>query len=126
MKKNPMKVRCIAWCVLFSMLTGGLTVRLYGLCTGTQLAQAAQNQRTYTIQAGRARGTIYDCKGRPLTNAVWRSSAVVTASPEAVGAIRAVGDEALLKRRRGRCRRWRAYRCLRCRNGTRTSRLRRT
>lgn len=98
MKKNPMKVRCIAWCVLFSMLTGGLTVRLYGLCTGTQLAQAAQNQRTYTIQAGRARGTIYDCKGRPLTNAVWRSSAVVTASPEAVGAIRAVGDEALLKR----------------------------
>ena len=95
-QKNPMKTRCVAWCVLFSMLTGGLTVRLYGLCTGAQLAQAAQNQRTYTISAGHARGTIYDCFGRPLTNAVWHRNAVVTASPEAVAAVRAVGNSALL------------------------------
>lgn len=98
--KNPMRVRCIAWCVLFTMLTGGLTVRLYGLCTGTRLAQAAQAQRTYTLRAGTARGTIYDCRGRPLTNAVWRSSAVVTATPEAVSAVRAVGDASLLDRLR--------------------------
>ena len=90
-----MRRRCIAWCVGMSMLFGGLSIRLYGLCTGTELAQAAQDQRVYTIRAGSARGTIYDCRGRPLTNGRWRNGTVVTATPAAVTAVQSVlGDDA--------------------------------
>ncbi|MCL2488783.1 MAG: hypothetical protein FWE80_08880, partial [Oscillospiraceae bacterium] len=58
----------------------GILARLYAL-TGDGLAQAAQDQATVTVRAANVRGTIYDCKLKPLVNTVTEHRACIAVYP---------------------------------------------
>ena len=63
--------------------------RTYALCMGGgELAQAAQNQSTYTLEVARTRGMIYDCAMRPLVNAQTQARAAVLPSAQSAQAMR--------------------------------------
>ncbi len=72
-----------------ALFFGGMMVRLYGLSTGSNLAQTAQSQSRCVFSAAHTRGTIYDCRLRPITNAQTQSVTVAAGTPAAVTALRA-------------------------------------
>lgn len=49
------------------LLFGSIVLRVYQL-TSSELSQAAQQQSTLTVTVANTRGTIYDCRMRPLVN----------------------------------------------------------
>ena len=70
--------------VLFAF--SGLLMRLYRL-TESEWREAASSQAKVTVTVARARGTIYDRNGVPLTNATSRYKASVISTPEALASL---------------------------------------
>ncbi len=70
--------------ILFAF--SGLLMRLYRLANG-EWKEAASNQAKVTVTLARARGTIYDRNGVPLTNASSRYKASVISTPEALASL---------------------------------------
>lgn len=87
-REKQMGRRCRAAGMVLTLFAAALSVRLYGLAMGSGLQQAAAAQQTYVLEAARGRGTIYDCRLRPLTNVSRKTMTAAVASPAAVTAIR--------------------------------------
>lgn len=89
-RKSPdIPVRATILFLGMALCFGALIVRLYGIGNGKNLAQAANAQRSCTLQVAQTRGTIYDCKFRPITNGSIRKMTVASATPQSVLAIQA-------------------------------------
>ncbi len=59
-----------------------------------KLKEAATNQQSYKLKIANTRGTIYDCRNRPLTGAKTKLIAAVIPSVESLGTLTpAVSDE---------------------------------
>lgn len=89
-----MEKRVIA--VFCTMLTlfAGMFYRTYALSMGGgELAQAAQNQSTYTLEVARTRGMIYDCALRPLVNAEMQTRAAILPSPRSAQTMQKLLDK---------------------------------
>ena len=80
--------RSVCGFLLLMALFCVMIVRLYGISNGTELAAAAQAQQVYTLAVANTRGTVFDCKLRPITNGCTRAVTVAAATPAAVTAVR--------------------------------------
>ncbi len=62
-------------------------VSIWGASGSAEYVAAAAGQSLYRLDVAKSRGTLYDCKGRPLTGAqrVW--VAAVAPTPEALGTV---------------------------------------
>lgn len=78
--------RSVASFIIMIALLGGLMLRIYDL-TGRTLRQAAERQAGMVVTVANARGTIYDCRMRPLVNNGSEYRVAVTANPKAVSAL---------------------------------------
>lgn len=81
-----MHKRAVASFVVILALLGGLMLRIYDL-TGQSLRQAAEQQAGMVVTVANARGTIYDCRLRPLVNTGEELRVSVTANPQAISAL---------------------------------------
>ncbi len=81
MKKRMISIT-VAITVMFALVTGNLS-RI--MLSGNVQASSAQTGKTITVTT--PRGTIYDRKMVPLTNATYRTLAVVPPTTEAVAAV---------------------------------------
>ena len=64
-----------------------LVARLYYICTGAELASAADMQSYYTLELGNIRGIFYDCNMVPITNNQGYNAVAVVPTPEAATAL---------------------------------------
>ncbi len=85
--------RCTALVLILTIGYGALVWRLYALATDEKLQETAAAQQTYVIEAGKVRGTIYDCNLTPLTNRTGRWMTAAVASPAAVTMLRQILPE---------------------------------
>ncbi len=85
-----MNKRVVAVFTAFAMLYGICCLRLYTLSSGTQVA--VQNRSVYTVEIGKIRGDIVDCKGRPLVSTDYDNIAVAKPTTKALAALRNVLD----------------------------------
>ena len=60
-------------------------------------ATVQKNQSTFSLTAGKLRGTIYDRSGKPLTNADKKIMAVISPTPRALAAVRYLIPETKLQ-----------------------------
>lgn len=81
-----MAKRVVAVFFMLMLSLGLLFVRILSI-SGSDYAQAAAQNHTRTITVGTARGTFYDCNGRPLVNSGKRRVALLKPTPEALRAI---------------------------------------
>lgn len=81
-----MAKRVVGVFFVMALSLGLLFVRILSLSQGGYAQAAAQNH-TRTITVGSARGTFYDCTGRPLVNAGERYVALLKPTPKALSAI---------------------------------------
>lgn len=95
-----MRKRSISIFIVVLLLMGGMILRIYDL-SEQKLSQAADRQEGMTVTAANVRGTIYDCKLRPLVNSETEYKASITANPKAISALSGCMDsdslEALAK-----------------------------
>ncbi len=86
--------RMLAVIVAISLMFAVVSVRLYTLCTGGVHA-VGSTQGRYTVTVTNARGTVYDCRMRRLTNTTLKTVAVIPPTAEAVAAVTdQLGDNA--------------------------------
>ena len=79
--------RIVGIFAVLSLLACAVILRIFTLSQGTQLAQTARENGTYTLTASNTRGTFYDCNMLPLTDTDTSYQAAVTPVPEAAAAI---------------------------------------
>ena len=124
-----MKKRALVLFTLLLFILSGVVLQVYRL-SDAYLSQAADQQGSVTVKVANSRGTIYDARLRPLTNAGEEYRLSVTPSPEAIAALSGMLDEEQLAAVSERlqspplspCRKsrpiWREACCSRCRCGT--------
>ena len=87
-----MKKRALVLFTLLLFIMSGVALQVYRL-SGAYLSQAADQQGSITVKVANSRGTIYDARMRPLTNAGEEYRLSVTPSPEAIAALSGLLDE---------------------------------
>ncbi len=93
-----MKKRLRILCVVLLMLLGCCLWRVVTIQQQPALSDAAGEQATITVEAGTARGTIYDCHLRPFLNTETVYVASVAPTKKAERCIKKSFDEATAKR----------------------------
>lgn len=91
-----MRRRSVVVYVLVLFLMIGLILRVYDI-SEQQLAQAADQQAGMSVTVANARGTIYDCKLRPLVNTESEYKASITANPKAISVLSDCVDSTTLE-----------------------------
>ena len=81
-----MKKRALVLFTLLLFILSGVVLQVYRL-SDAYLSQAADQQGSVTVKVANSRGTIYDARLRPLTNAGEEYRLSVTPSPEAIAAL---------------------------------------
>ena len=76
-----MKKRAVFFFIITLFAFCGLITRVYHL-TNNGLENAAEQQATTTVVAANSRGTIYDCRLRPLVNTGVEYRACIAPFPE--------------------------------------------
>ncbi|MCI8497147.1 MAG: penicillin-binding protein 2, partial [Clostridiales bacterium] len=79
--------RIVALFSVLSLLACAVILRIFTLSQGTQFAEAARENGTYTLTAATTRGTFYDCNGKRMTDTDPVYQAAVTPVPEAATAV---------------------------------------
>ena len=87
-----MKKRALVLFTLLLFILSGVVLQVYRL-SDAYLSQAADQQGSVTVKVANSRGTIYDARLRPLTNAGEEYRLSVTPSPEAIAALSGMLDE---------------------------------
>ena len=87
-----MKKRALGLFTLLLFILSGVVLQVYRL-SDAYLSQAADQQGSVTVKVANSRGTIYDARLRPLTNAGEEYRLSVTPSPEAIAALSGMLDE---------------------------------
>lgn len=87
-----MKKRALVLFTLLLFILSGVVLQVYRL-SDAYLSQAAEQQGSVTVKVANSRGTIYDARLRPLTNAGEEYRLSVTPSPEAIAALSGMLDE---------------------------------
>ena len=87
-----MKKRALVLFTLLLFILSGVVPQVYRL-SDAYLSQAADQQGSVTVKVANSRGTIYDARLRPLTNAGEEYRLSVTPSPEAIAALSGMLDE---------------------------------
>ena len=87
-----MKKRARVLFTLLLFILSGVVLQVYRL-SDAYLSQAADQQGSVTVKVANSRGTIYDARLRPLTNAGEEYRLSVTPSPEAIAALSGMLDE---------------------------------
>ncbi|MBQ9082511.1 MAG: penicillin-binding protein 2 [Clostridia bacterium] len=85
--------RCTALMLILAICYGTLVWKLYVLTTDEKLQETAAAQQTYVIEAGKVRGTVYDCNLEPMTNRTRQWITAAVASPTAVTMLRRILPE---------------------------------
>lgn len=78
--------RMLAIMLCITVMFVAVTARLYYLSSGGASAVSA-NQGKYTVTVAHARGTVYDCEMRRLTNTTSKTVAVLPPTAKAVAAV---------------------------------------
>ena len=86
-----MKKRALVLFTLLLFILSGVVLQVYRL-SDAYLSQAADQQGSVTVKVANSRGTIYDARLRPLTNAGEEYRLSVTPSPEASAALSGMLD----------------------------------
>ena len=87
-----MKKRALVLFTLLLFILSGVVLQVYRL-SDAYLSQAGDQQGSVTVKVANSRGTIYDARLRPHTNAGEEYRLSVTPSPEAIAALSGMLDE---------------------------------
>ena len=79
-----LKNRIISFFAVFMLMLFLSLVSVFKLSSGTELAETAVGQSTYTLTVSKTRGTIYDCNGNPLTGTEQQLIAAISPTTEAM------------------------------------------
>lgn len=92
-----MRKRVLILCATLGVLCGCCMWRVFTLQREPAFSEAAGEQATVTVEAGTARGTIYDCRLEPLVNKDFEFVASIAATKAAKQCIRSSFDKATAK-----------------------------
>ena len=86
--RNSLARRVLWVHVILLLALCGVLLRIFVIGQGEQYRQTAAAQSRYTLSAGTARGSIYDCRLRPLVNESEKTVLAVDPTPAAMTALR--------------------------------------
>ncbi|MBQ4313695.1 MAG: hypothetical protein IJC18_05725, partial [Clostridia bacterium] len=79
-----MRKRLVAVFSLMLIIAGVLIARILMICTQADYVQAAGTQSVYNLTVNTTRGTIYDCKLRPLAGGRAQYKAIIAPSQDTI------------------------------------------
>ncbi len=82
---------CAVFCLLL-FLFGAACRSIWNVSGGEEYVAAVRGQSVYKLDVASSRGTLYDCKLRPLTGGSYRLTAAVAPTIETIGALEKATD----------------------------------